>query len=172
MSDMNTTGVDYNAQRLASLIGELTEIHERLLEVTRRHRAAVRAADGAAVASCVREQRELVAMIGQLDDERRGLIAQMLPGVPAREVTLTRLSGMFPHPLRGRLEGSAARLRGLIEAISQENKAVALATGTLMGHMDALVRQIASALSQSGTYGRCGSVRAEAHVACGIDVSH
>ncbi len=171
-NDTDAVGVDINAQRLESLIGDLTVFHERLLEVTHRHREAVRSADRAAVALCVRDQRALIATIGQLDNDRRALIALMLPGVPAREVTLTRLSQMFPSPQRDRLGGAAARLRGLIESISLENKAVAQATGTLMGHMDALLRQIASALSQSGTYGRCGSVRAETHVACGIDVSH
>lgn len=173
MSDANeTVHIDINAQKLESLIGELTEIHERLLEVTREHRGAVRSANTADVAACVREQRELIAQIGRLDGKRRALIAEMLPGVPAREVTLTRLAGMFPNLSRDRLEASANCLRGLIELIALENRVMAQATSTLLGHMDAMVRQITSALSQSGTYGRCGSVRADGHVACGIDLSH
>lgn len=173
MSDANkAVHIDINAQKLESLIGELTEIHERLLEVTREHRASVRSANTAGVAACVREQRDLIAQIGRLDGDRRALIAEMLPGVPAREVTLTRLARMFPNLSRDRLEASANCLRGLIEVIAHENRALAQATSTLLGHMDAMVRQITSALSQSGTYGRCGSVRADAHVACGIDVSH
>lgn len=173
MSDTNgTVHIDIHAQRLESLIGELTQIHERLLEVTREHRSAVRKANTAGVATCVREQRELIARIGRVDEERRALIAEMLPGVPAREVTLTRLARMFPNLSRDRLEASAASLRGLIELIAHENRAIAQATSTLLGHMDAMVRQISSALSQSGTYGRCGSVRADAHIACGIDLSH
>ncbi len=173
MSDSNgTVHIDMNAQKLESLIGELTEIHERLLEVTREHRCAVRKANRVGVEACVRQQRELIAQIGRIDEERRILIAEMLPGVPAREVTLTRLARMLPELSRDRLEASAASLRGLIETIAHENRAVAQATSTLLGHMDAMVRQISSALSQSGTYGRCGSVRADGHIACGIDLSH
>ena len=163
---------DINAQRLEALIEELTEIHEQLLELTFEHREAVRLAQSEEIAACVRRQRELIERIGFLDSQRRALIEEMLPGVPAREVTLTNLARMLAGPARDRIEAAATRLRELIGAIASENKAVGEATSVLLGHMDGMVRQFATTLSKSGTYGRCGSVRTDTRIASGIDLCH
>ena len=161
-----------DAERLEFLLAEMTGVHEELLVLTREHREALRRADGGRLAACNLGQRQLVARIGRLDTVRRELIESMLPGTPAREVTLTALARRLTGPARERLETSAARLRELIGVIGDENRAVCDATRTLLGHMDGMVRQIAANLSRSGTYGRCGSVRADARIASGIDLSH
>ena len=59
---------------LESLLQSLIAEHERLLETTRRHRAAISAADSGEIGRCILEQSEAVQRIAALESRRTSLV--------------------------------------------------------------------------------------------------
>jgi hypothetical protein len=155
------------ARDLESLIGDLTETHERMLALTIDHRRAISLADAQAIERCMRAQAEVAERIGELEVQRRRLVAPH-----GRGVTLTALAERLTEPDRARLVAGAARLRDVLVRLQEQTRTVRAATHSLVAHMSGLVQNLARALSQTRLYDPKGRINPGGPVACGLDLTH
>lgn len=157
-------------RELEPLIAALTEAHEEMLALTLEHRSAISRADAAAIARCIERQGQAAARIGDLEVQRRRMVALASPA--GRPVTLTNLAERLPEPDRARVIAAAARLRDTLTRLQRETRTVRAATESLLAHMNGLMQQVARTLSQTRLYGPQGRIAPGAPVACGIDLTH
>src|SRR5205823_8220969 len=117
------------AQDLEALIAGFTRAHERMLELTVEHRAAVSRADGKAMERCMQEQARVAGQIAELDLKRRRLMAPAHPlGSPGGSLTLTAIAEGLAEPDRGRIMRSAAGLREGLLRLQRETRSLRAAT--------------------------------------------
>jgi hypothetical protein len=164
-TDKATRKPAVQAPDLEAVLCGYAAVHERLLAAAADQRAALARADAAALAECTRRQQEGAADIQRLDAQRR-----RLTGTGRTAPTLTQLAAGLQEPDRSRLSALGERVRALVEKVNQEHRLLRSVASTLCGHVDALVRQVAVALTPSGTYTRRGIVAPGAASACGIDL--
>ncbi len=160
---------------LESLLTDLLGAHERLLAASIEQRQAVRGADPALVQRATQLQTESLHEIAALEDCRRELVADLTASMPRRApgsgpVTLSELARMMPEPQRTRLVELASRVRICVERAADEQRTLRAATGSLVAHMEGLMRQVARRLSHAGTYGRRGMVESVPAVVSGLDL--
>src|SRR5262245_29729046 len=91
---------DAMGNELEGLLAALLSEHEGLLGLAGEHRAAIGAADPAALSACVKRQNEAVQKIAELETRRLALAA--------------RMGGVEPGPARARGAPAAARVIGTI----------------------------------------------------------
>lgn len=174
---MSGSGVTDREAALASELERVLEgmlrVQTQLLEVTRRHRAAIAQADASEIGACVRTHAELLRAVQELEGRRRAVVAQLTAGTkPTRQPTLTELAERLADPWRERAIGLAKQLRETLVRVTDEQRTVRMASESLLAHMDGLVRQIAKKLSHAGTYSARGVVEAGRHqVASGLDIA-
>lgn len=145
------------------MLEELIALHEQMLEAVRDHRGALARADRKAIASATSRQNQLIEKIRRVDAVRREAFGQTL--------TVSEIAATLPAESRRVVLELAGRLRELIEQVRDEQAVVALASRSLMGHMEGLLRQVAARLNHAGTYGRLGCVEAGAQIVTGIDLT-
>ena len=149
--------------QVSMMLRELIAHHEAMLEAVRDHRRALAQADREAIGQAVRRQSDLIGKIRAIDDLRRGHFGQTM--------TVHEVAGLLPEAARRRVLDLGARLRELIETVREEQAVVAVASRSLLAHMEGLLRQVAAKLNHSGTYGRLGRVEAGAQIVTGIDLT-
>jgi len=161
------------AAELASVLEELLNAQGALLELTRRHRSAISRADARAIASCVTDHAAVLASMSTLEARRRSVVARLSAGTrPVKTPTLSELAERVAEPWRARAVDLAARLKDAVRTVQEEQRALKLATESLLAHMDGIVRRVAKALSHAGTYSARGVVEAGRQpVATGLDVA-
>lgn len=146
----------------------LTTNYERLAELTRLQREAVRTADAAGIQAATREQQETLRIIAELDQQRADLAAQLAARVPASKLggaaTVSTIAASLPGRSGEGLRERAGRLRSAVEALRREQSVVRTATETVLAHLDGVMRQVTARLSaagsRAGTYGRAGVIAA------------
>lgn len=149
--------------QVSMMLRDLIGHHEQILEAVRDHRLALARADREAIAGCMRRQGELIERIRGLDEQRRGHFGQT--------VTVQDIAATLGEAARRRVLDLGARLRELIEQVREEQAVVAVASRSLLAHMEGLLRQVAAKLNHAGTYGRLGRVEAGAQIVTGIDLT-
>ncbi|MEL7473561.1 MAG: flagellar export chaperone FlgN [Planctomycetota bacterium] len=160
--------------RLERSLHELVQSHERLLELTVQHRAAIARSSAPELDALVRAQHTEIKRIAELEQHRRQAVRELVGGLPRRapqptiETVLQRVAG----EVRERIGGLAERLRGLLTRLQRERAIVQRATASLVSHMEGLMRQVAASLSPSGAYAASGRVEAPRQpIAAGLDVT-
>lgn len=165
-----------SAAELEALLRDLIAHHERMLSLCIAHAGALARADGPATARLIEEQQTVGRAIIDLDARRTRLVAGWNAGTPptpgAPGGTLSALAARLPEPARARVLDLAARLRGILSALVDQQRVVARASETLLGHMQGLMAQVARKLSHAGIYARPGAPVAVAGgpVVSGLDV--
>ncbi|MBM4108575.1 MAG: flagellar protein FlgN [Phycisphaerae bacterium] len=164
------------AERIEGLLTALIAEHAALLDLASRQRDAIRAADTAGMDACLTEQRERLARIAGLEDDRRRLVDSVAPPAPGRSrgggpITLAQLAALAGAAERDRLLALASELRHLIERVRKELSVIRLAAGSLMGHVEGVMKQVALRLSHAQTYGRRGAVEAHVTVVSSLDLT-
>lgn len=149
------------------MLRELEREHETLLTLSAEHREAITRADAGALRRCVAAQRQATARIQELDRRRRGIAAGILPG-PEQKVAA--VADALGEPWGRRVLDAGRSLRAAVERVNAENRVLAAAASSLLGHMNGLIAQVGRSLSHTGTYTRRGSVEAGAQVVSGMDV--
>lgn len=166
------------AADLEALLRDLIAHHERMLALCIAHAGALARADGPATARLIEEQQTVGRAIIDLDARRARLVAAWNAAAPAHGMTrapasgtLSALAARLPEPARGRVLDLASRLRGILNALVDQQRVVARASETLLGHMQGLMAQVARRLSHAGTYARPGAPAALGGVGGGLVVS-
>ncbi|MEZ6235498.1 MAG: flagellar export chaperone FlgN [Phycisphaerales bacterium] len=156
-----------------ALLSDLHAEHERLLDAVRQHRAAISAADDNAIAQALALHRTSVESLRDLDHRRARLTGRALgrtaPSAPPPKFAdvLARVS----PEARQRLAERAADVRTLATTAQREQAALGHAAAALAGHMQGLMRTVASRVSESGAYTRRGYVERPARPVGTLDLS-
>jgi len=163
---------DETRHELEMLLERYIGLHERILELTREHRAALSSADGRAIASCLTRQHEIWAEVRELDRERGRLAMRMQPGpsAPGTQPTLSDLAKRLPDPSRRRALALAAHLKDLLTSIQRQSGVVQSATRTLLAHMDGVMQQVVRTVNRARVYTTRGTLAAGGPVVCGVDL--
>lgn len=183
---MATTDPDRAAamsEPMLRLLREMLIEHEQLLSLAALHRDAIARADGGAIGACLKQQNAIVQRIGELEKRRLALMgrySEQMGNVREGEADGTgkggggdmrSMAGALPEADRSRVMAMADRLRGLIERVQREHRAIRSASETLAEHMRGLIQQVRGRLSCAGTYGRGGAVEAGGRVYTSVDVT-
>lgn len=143
--------------RLIECLKGIADEHRTLLDLVRRHEAAMRSLDSAAIDDLAQKQEQVRTKIMQWEARRRMVVATLvkaskMPGEP----TLTRLAAAFPTH-----RAALMKLKGEIVALATE---IRHRTGTagriaqaMLGHLNTAVRLLAGAVERGGTYTRQGT---------------
>ena len=159
-----------SADSIDGLLAMLVEAHEQLLVATRAHRAAMKQADTGAMGRTRERLRQVCVEIAALEESRIEFVEACAPGAP--ETTLCALADQLEEPRRGAALDMAVRLRGLLEQIQKDHRAMRAAAMAMLGHVRGIVHQIQQSLNHAGTYSRGGRVDATRRVVVsGIDIS-
>lgn len=160
------------ADELESLLRDIATLHRRLLVTLETQRAALRRADGAAVARAAEEHEALLGEERRLDQRRRALVARHAPaGRDPSRVTLTELAELVSEPERAALRALADEARGCVARARAESAALGQATRSLLSHMQGVMRQVGQSLSHARTYTRKGFVEQGASVVTAVDLA-
>lgn len=151
---------------LERVLDGLIAQHTRLTELVAAQRAAVRAADAAAVEAAIRDQHATLRAVAELDQQRADLAEQLAARLPAARaggrLTVSSIAAALPGRGGERLRELGAKLRATIETLRREQSVVRAAAETVLAHLDGVMRQVAGRVSAIGgaaaTYGRAGLV--------------
>ncbi len=160
-------------ERLVVTLARLSERNERLERLADDYEHALRTADTPSLAACVSSQNEAIQEIATLDQERDALVRELglrLGIPPGGRLRITELAERLPGELRERLLRVATPLRESLERLGERHELLKQATEQIAGHVEGLMRQVASASSHAGTYGRRGSVESGTGVITALDV--
>lgn len=144
---------------LETLLRQMIAEHRRLLECVKKHEAAVKHLDIAAMAVTGREQEDSRRKIVQLEQRRRQLAQHLARAANVRgEPTVRQLAALYPirsEPLmRLRVE-----LKELIEQISLRTHVSGKVASAVLGQLNTLVRLVAGVVERAGLYTKKGTPR-------------
>lgn len=162
----NALNPEQLAAELETLLDELLVQHEKLLEVTLEHRAALAQADRVRMSQCVSKQLAITSSIEQINRRRAALLVAFRPGVSLREVQTAIGPAATP-----RLKELGELLKEVVLRLRREQERLRLASASLASHMQGLIQQIHHSLSHAGVYSTHGRVEAGAMVVSGLDVT-
>ncbi len=158
---------------LDKLLSNLHSVYGLLLEQTEQYERAVRAANIEQVSACAARQRGLNERIAELELRRRELLApwtdplQDTHAGPGIQEVIKKL----PEAAHNRLNAKADALRALVSIVASKTASARSATSWLMNHMEGLMLEVSSKLSDSVVYERRGRVRQGTSVATGLDLT-
>lgn len=159
------------SRRVEDLLTALLAEHRAMLDLAARQRDALRTADTRAMDACLGEQRERLARIAALDEERRRLVESVLHSSKGGPATLAQLAALAGPTDRDRLLALASDLKRHIERVREELGVIRAASASLMGHVEGIMRQVVQRLSHAQTYGRRGAVEARVSVVSSLDLT-
>lgn len=138
--------------RLAECLRGLTDEHRRLLDLVRRHDAAMRRMDAGQLGDLAGQQEQCRTRIDQAEARRRLVVAGIVrQSKLAGEPTMSRLAAAFPTH-RARLLAARDELKALAQEVKQRTAVSARIAQSLLGHLNTAVRLLASAVERGGVY--------------------
>jgi uncharacterized protein YcfJ len=166
-------------EALESALGGLILEHERLAELAGAQRAAIAAADAAALEGVVREQRERMRAIAVLDARRHEVAGQLAVryGVGRQQIgsgagpTISTIAAAVSGAAGERLRALAERLRAVLLGLQREHAVIRSAAETVFAHIDGMMQQLARRVSQTSTYTRPGARAPAVNYASALDLT-
>lgn len=152
--------LEKNLASLETLLHEQLKLHEQMLALLQRKKAALARADHAQVTDLCKLENQQVQAVGELEKNRLRLVGDLtlqLEPAAAAPMTLPELAQRLPEPARGRLLVLRQQVRQRMEQVRQEASVIRRATESLMHHIQGLVQTIGSAMHGVGTYNRAGA---------------
>lgn len=141
---------DQHCAQLEALLRDLIDHARTSADAAAEHRRAIASADPQRLARCIALQQDLASSLAGLDARR----AELLKSIGLRTpVPLSVLATAAPAPRRAALAELATSARAHLAAAHRARQAVALASQSLLAHMQGLLQQIARQISQTKTYG-------------------
>lgn len=149
---------------LEVILRQLIAEHEKLLAQLQTQQDAMRALDLAGMEAASRLQEATRMRIAALEARRRMLAGQL--GVSLRSTvppTLAQLAEAHPQR-RTVLLALRERLTALIEQVRVRAAVASKLAAGVLGHLNTVVRVLAGAMEQSGTYTKQGIPRVTARI--------
>lgn len=168
---------DRPIDELVECLGMMVHEHERLLALARAQRELISRGEHSGIAGNIEAQNVCVQRIAQLETSRRTVVGRIAPTQISTKSddagpTVLQLAQTLEPTDSQRLQDAAQRLRKVIGMIQSENAAIRVAADTIAKHFQGLGRQVAEALSHTGTYARSGRVGPSAPaLASGLDLT-
>jgi hypothetical protein len=145
---------------MQQLIGE----HRKLLKLVQAHHSAMKTLDLKAMEQAQREQEDLRLRIGGLESRRRALAIGVMRQMKASgEPTVIRLAELFPARRESLLK-LRTELREAVEAVMSNTHVAGKVAGSVLGHLNTVVRLLAGAIEQAGVYTKTGLPAAPARL--------
>ncbi|MBX3406114.1 MAG: flagellar export chaperone FlgN [Phycisphaeraceae bacterium] len=164
------------ADELEAAVRDLVAEHERLIAAVAEQRAAVAAADGAAMNRAIARQGESAQRIAEI--ERRRIAAVGVLAAPAcagsrpdpSRVRVSELAATLPEPSRSRITDAASALKAALERLHREYGVLREAAAQLAAHLEGITRQVYARVSHTGAYARSGVVGPPVQVVSSLDL--
>ena len=151
---------------MQTLIGELERImneqialHDRLLNLITQKLAALRKADQVQIPACTQAENEVVQKIGNCEQKRLKLVAELTRIVvpdATQPIRLRELAPYLDEPGRGHLLVLRQQLEQKMHQVRHQAGLTRRATESLSRHFQGLMQTITMATLGAGTYGRQG----------------
>jgi hypothetical protein len=142
--------------RLAECLRGLVDDHRKLVDLVRKHGAAMRALDASTMEALAQQQEQVRTRILQAEARRRMIVAPLVRSAKlAGEPTLTRLAAAFPTH-RVALLRHRDDLRQLAGEVKQRSAVTGRIAQAMVGHLNTAVRMLAAAVERGGTYTKQG----------------
>ena len=174
---MTTSVTEQNEQMVADLEVVLDELHARfgdLVSLAERRLEAIRAASPADLSACISAENEVVQRVAAIEKRRIatvGKLAERLGSKAGVNTSFTWIADRIDAGAGDRIRRLARRLRDRMEMLNRLNETAALATKTLVTHMQGLMAQVGARLSHARTYARNGAVLPGAAVVSSVDMT-
>ena len=149
-------------QELEMCLKQLLFEHEQLLSLVKCKQQAISMAKPDVITNCCQRENHHVQEIGRIEIRRQkliGKITQSLEPQAAQPLGLSELASYIPEPRRGVLVALQQKLKDLIKTVQREISITRQALEGLMGHVKAVIGQVASHMGGPGTYGRGGDIQ-------------
>jgi flagellar biosynthesis/type III secretory pathway chaperone len=144
---------------LNAILVQLTAEHRKLLELMDAQHAAMKKFDLGAMADLMPRQEMVRLRIGELENKRRGVLRLITTSLNLPEgLQLKHLAELFP-PQAPALLKSRQELREVVGKIAQRSQGSGRLVAAVLGHLNQVVRILASAAKQAGLYTRQGIPR-------------
>jgi hypothetical protein len=149
---------------LNAILIQLTAEHRRLLELMDAQHAAMKKFDLSAMADLMPRQEMLRLRIGELENKRRGLMRLITVSLKlSEEPRLVRLAELFPAQAPALLK-SRQELRDVAAKIALRSQGSGRLAAAVLGHLNHVVRILATAAKQAGLYTKQGIPRVGARI--------
>jgi len=163
-----TIDVPKLTDQLEAIMRDLLIAYEQLHSFAKHRRDAIRAADAARLAACVRQENTIVQQVAEVEKRRIVVVrdlAAALGSTDREQTTVTWIANKL-NALGGggggvdgaNLRILADRLRETITKVSQLNAVTKDAAETLARHMAGIMKAAAQARSYARTYSRAGEL--------------
>ncbi len=140
------------------MLGRLIDEHRRLLACMNDQQAAMQAFDTDAMEDAVRRQDLSRLQIARLEEQRQRAVSRLLRPAPGQVITLADIISRYPQRQR-ELGALRVELRHVAEEITRRGQVLSKLTGSVLGHLNMVVRVIADAVEHTGLYQRDGTAR-------------
>ena len=150
---------------LEAVLQLLVAEHGKLLAHLDLQQAAMKAFDLKSMDTAAKLQEAARLRIASLETRRRGLVLQIarLSRLQESDLTVSKLAELYPQ--RGpQLVKLRDDLKALIHQISVRTTVSGKLAGAVAGHLNTVVRLLAGAVEQAGTYTKNGIPRVSARI--------
>ena len=149
---------------LESLLQLLVDEHRRLLAHAERHQAVMKAFDLKAMDVVTNLQDASRLRIATIENKRKTLVAIIAKAHRLQgPLTLTKLADLHP-PRRAALLTLRDELRTLAAQIATRTHVAGKLAGTVLGHLNTVVRLLAGAVEKAGLYTKHGVPRVSSRI--------
>jgi hypothetical protein len=145
---------------LEQLIGE----HRKLLANAERQQAAMQAFRSEEMEDIAALQEATRLRITKMENNRRLLTSQIAMLYKTQgDLTLSRLAEMFPQR-KSSLLVLRAELRGVMQQVQNRTQISSRLAGSVLGHLNTVVRLLAGAVERAGVYTKNGVPRVSSRI--------
>lgn len=143
--------------QLELVLKQLVHQYQELLASVSAHEAALRTCDLEQIERSTREQDVLRQKIAQVESRRRMIIHQIArQHRNTKPPTLTQLAELYPDR-KSFLMQVRNDLTALAMKVQEKTQLISRIAQSVLGHVNATLRLVATAAGGPGSYTRCGS---------------
>lgn len=144
---------------LESVLGNLIVEHRKLLKLMEAQQGAMRHFKLELMEEITLQQEKLRLRVASLENQRKQIVLQIVKQNRIEgEVTISRLAELYP-PRREALHKLRDELRKVIEQVQHRGTVAGKLAGTVLGHLNTVVRLVAGAVERAGVYTKNGTPR-------------
>ena len=153
---------------LENILSALISEHERLLRHLDAQHASMKKLDAKAMDDAASQAESARLRIATLDSRRRQLVAQLAQLLRVEgQPTLARIAEAMPAAQaqsKKKLLDLRDRLKGLVAQAANRAQMSGKLAGSVLGHLNTVVRLLAGAVEQAGIYTKHGTPRVSSRI--------
>ena len=161
-------------ERLESNLLRQSECYTELLNLLKRKRCAIGAADAQSISDLCRLEQVVLARIGGLEGERQSIALALSgtpTGAPSTPLPLREITARLAPDNAARLEVIAQTIRDQATEAQKQSGIIHTAAEALRRHVEGVMQMVHGALHQVGLYGRQGRITQTPTATATIDLT-